>query len=421
MDYSDFIKAKHGRIAEAGIEVKSLNKKLFPFQKDIVRTALKAGRYAIFADCGMGKTPMQLEWAHRISKAKGIRTIILTPLAVAGQTIQEAEKFGIVASRENDKEIFVTNYDQLDNIDLSQFGAVVLDESSILKSLDGKTKSALIESFRHYDYKLCCTATPSPNDPMELGNHAEFLGQMNHNEMLAMYFVHDGGETSKWRLKKHGVKPFYEWVSTWASVISKPSDMGYEDGGFVLPELRFTEHKLQTENKGESLFNDVAVSATEFNAELRRTKVDRLEKAAEIINESTEPFIVWVKQNEEADYLRAIIPDAVEVRGDDDRDYKEKMLLGFANGDFRVLITKAKIAQYGLNYQNCHNQVFPSLDFSFESFYQCVRRSYRFGQRHEVDVHIVTTDSMQNVIASIKKKEQQWKEMVSIITNLQKK
>lgn len=247
---------------------------------------------------------------------------------------------------------------------------------------------------------------------MELGNHAEFLDVMSRNEMLAMYFVHDGGETAKWRLKGHATKLFYQFVGSWAIMLNKPHDIGFSKDGYILPQLNITEKVIQTPKRDNGLlFNETAISATNFNHELRITKVERLSEAAKIVNKSNENFIIWIKQNEEGDELRKLIPDAVEVKGSDTQDYKEKMLLGFANNEFRVLITKTKIAQFGLNYQNCRNQIFASLDFSFEGLYQAIRRSYRFGQKNEVNIYLITTDTMKNVIDSINQKQKQFEIM----------
>lgn len=247
---------------------------------------------------------------------------------------------------------------------------------------------------------------------MELGNHSEFLNIMSYNEMLAMYFVHDGGDTAKWRLKGHAKERFYEWVSEWAIMLSKPDNIGFKMPGYALPELKLIELKVKTDDrKNGQLFNDVAVSATNFNSELRLTKIERLSQAADIVNNLTENFIVWIKQNEEGEYLKKLIPDAVEVKGSDTNDFKKSKLLGFANNEFRVLITKTKIAAMGMNYQNCHNQIFASLDFSFEGLYQGIRRSYRFGQEHPVNIYLITTDTMTNVIQSIRTKQKQFEHM----------
>lgn len=416
-EYRKYLAAKIRRSSASGFDVREsdLNESLFDFQRHIVRLALRKGRFAVFADCGLGKTLMQLEWANRVVRHTNKPVLILAPLAVSGQTIKEGEKFGICVRKYNNQTeagIYITNYGHIENIDCSIFAGIVLDESSILKNFDGSTKKLLTERFADTPYKLCCTATPSPNDVMELGNHAEFLGVMGRNEMLSMYFVHDGGDTSEWRLKGHGEQDFWSWVASWSVMLSKPQDLGFEAEGYELPELRFIEKKIVTERRDNGLlFNDAAVSATNFNRELRLTKVERLERAAEIVNNSEETFIVWVKQNEEADHIKALIPDAIEVRGNEKPEIKEKKLLGFAAGEFRVLLTKSKIAQYGLNYQNCHNQIFASLDFSFEGLYQSIRRSYRFGQKEAVNIYLITTDTMQNVVDAIERKEDQFKEM----------
>jgi superfamily II DNA or RNA helicase len=418
MNYNDFLKTKVKTHEASGFDVDetTLNDNMFPFQKWIVKTALKKGRYAIFADCGLGKTLMQLEWANKVSLRTQSPVLILAPLAVSGQTIQEGEKFGINVEKLTGDVfgygIFITNYEQLDNVDCSQFSGIVLDESSILKNFEGAIKTQIIENFQNTPYKLACTATPSPNDPMELGNHSEFLNIMGRNEMLSMYFVHDGGETAKWRLKGHSQDRFWQFVSSWAVMVSRPSDLGYSNDGYCLPDLNYIENQITTEKRDNGLlFNDVAISATNFNDELRKTKEERLSRVAEIVNNSDESFIVWIKQNEEGEALRKMIPGSIEVKGSDNPEYKEKHLLGFANNDFRVLITKTKIAQFGLNYQNCHNQVFASLDFSFEGLYQSIRRSYRFGQTKPVNIYLITTDTMQNVRESIKIKQKQFETM----------
>jgi len=415
--YDEFLLNKIRRVKESGFSVDDadLNPAMFDFQKYIVKLALFKGRFAIFSECGTGKTLMELEWAHQVVTRTNGAVLILAPLAVSGQTITEGEKFGIDVTKyvdQTDPGVYITNYEQIDNIDLSLFVGIVLDESSILKNFEGKLKERIIAGFADTPYKLAATATPSPNDVMELGNHAEFLNAMTRNEMLAMYFVHDGGETAKWRLKGHAEKDFWRFVASWSVMLSKPSDLGFSADGYELPELRFIEKQIITPKRDNGqLFNEVAVSATNFNEELRITKVERLEHAASIVNASDEPFIIWVKQNEEADMVRSLVPDAVEVRGSETPEQKEKKLLGFARGEFRVLLTKAKIAQFGLNYQHCHNQIFASLDFSFEGLYQAIRRSYRFGQTKPVNIYLITTDTMQNVTESLTRKEVQFKNM----------
>lgn len=410
------IERKIKRTKESGfsIDPSELNASLFDFQRFIVEKALKVGRYAIFADCGLGKTLMQLSWADQVSKYTGKPVLILTPLAVSGQTIQEGAKFGIEVQKLTDAPqcgIYVTNYEQLANIDAKVFGGVVLDESSILKTFTGVTKKLIISSFKGTPYKLACTATPSPNDLNEIGNHSEFLDILDAQDMRARWFVREEG-MNNYRLKAHAKKDFYSWVSSWAVMISKPSDIGYDASGYDLPPLNYIEHVIKTNRTTENrLFAEGIVNATNFNQELRLTAIPRIEKVAEIVNASTEPFLIWVKHNSEADMLMDAIPGAVEVRGNDTPEQKEKRLLGFANGEFRVLITKQKIAQFGMNFQNCNNQIFASLDFSFESLYQSIRRSYRFGQTKSVNIYIITTDTMENVIASINKKQAAFDEM----------
>lgn len=416
MDYQTILEKKRRNHKTSGfkIEQSEFNLLLFDFQRFTVQRCLELGKAAIFADCGLGKTLMQLEWSKQVASRFG-NVLILCPLAVAGQTIQEGKRFGYDVARVEDFSghgIYISNYEQLGNIDCSLYAGIVLDESSILKNFEGKTKTLVIDSFKNTPYKLACTATPSPNDPMEIGNHADFLDVMTYNEVLAMYFVHDGGETAKWRLKGHAQSAFYKFISSWALMFSNPADIGFSAKGYDLPALNFIEEQIKTTHRNNGLlFNDIAVSATNFNQELRLTLVDRLSKVAEIVNASDENFIIWIKQDAEGEELRKLIPGAIEVKGSDKQDYKESKLLGFANNEFRVLITKSKIAQFGLNYQNCHNQVFAGLDFSFEGLYQSIRRSYRFGQKHEVNIWIVTTDTMQNVINSIKTKQTQFEKM----------
>jgi DNA modification methylase len=415
-DYIEFLEGKQKTHIKSGFEVSEndLNKLMFDFQKFIVKRALNAGKYAIFADCGLGKTLMQLEWANQVSKYTGEPVLILAPLAVSGQTIKEGQKFGInIGKYGTDSMIQISNYEQLENIDCSVFSGIVLDESSILKNFEGATKKLILDSFSKTPYKLACTATPSPNDPMEMGNHSEFLDVMTRNEMLAMYFVHDGGETAKWRLKGHAVKTFYQFIGSWAVMLNNPKDIGFPMEGYDLPKLNLIEKEIITDKRDNGrLFNDTAISATTFNQELRVTMIQRLDDVVKIIeSKPNENFIIWVKQNEEGDRLKKLLPEAKEVKGSDSPEYKEKTLLGFANNEFRILITKTKIASFGMNYQNCRNQIFPSLDFSFEGLYQAMRRSYRFGQKEEVNIYLITTDTMSNVIESINHKQKQFEIM----------
>lgn len=417
MIYQQFLQLKQKQHITSGFDIKEkdLNQALFSFQRFIVKRALNAGKYAIFADCGLGKTIMQLEWARQVNKYTDKPILILAPLAVSGQTIQESKKFHIDVCKYDgtNSPIQISNYEQLENIDTTIFSGIVLDESSILKNFEGAIKKSIIESFKYTPYKLACTATPSPNDVMELGNHSEFLDVISRNEMLARYFVHDGGETAKWRLKGHAIKLFYHFVGTWAIMLGNPEDIGFPMPGFNLPTLNLIEKQIAIPRRNNGkLFNDMAVSATNFNQELRLTKSLRLNEVVRIVNENLkENFIIWIKQNEECDLLKKLLPEAKEVRGSDNPEYKENILLGFANNDFRILITKTKIASFGMNYQNCHNQIFASLDFSFEGLYQAIRRSYRFGQEKEVDIYLITTDTMSNVKQSITFKQKQFEIM----------
>lgn len=613
--YQKFLDTKQKSIVLSGFDINEseLNKSMFDFQKFIVKRALKAGKYAIFADCGLGKTLMQLEWANKVNKQTNKSVLILAPLAVAGQTIKEGAKFHIDICRYDgsNSPIQITNYEQLENIDCSIFSGIVLDESSILKNFEGATKKLILDLFAKTPYKLACTATPSPNDPMELGNHSEFLDVMSRNEMLAMYFVHDGGETAKWRLKGHATKLFYQFIGTWAIMLNKPNDIGFEMPGYNLPSLNLIEKQISTPKRDNgSLFNDAIISATNFNAELRLTKKERLDEVVRIVNERVslgEDVIVWIKQNEEGDILQKLIPKAKEVRGSDSNEYKESVSLWFTNNECicqcqkkkggniagngmptiktglkdittsqkieenhthpnqklkqlkkyiqkngtvsiknelestmkkieneegndietgmqimknlengqnnnqgkiqngtqkqdleicsenctelhlnntkiylqsktidvqyatekahslpqnndcmltiampqerledcfaltatmpsensktisetlkkqsctcganqpgKVLISKTKILGMGINMQNCRNQIFASLDFSFEGLYQAIRRSYRFGQKNEVNIYLITTDTMSNVKQSIDNKQKQFEIM----------
>lgn len=422
--YLEFLETKRKKVIESGFEVdeSKLNTNLFKFQKFVVKRALKAGKYAIFADTGMGKTIMQLSWAHQVSMHTNKSVLILAPLAVAEQTIQEGIKFGIPTSEYDCKsEIQITNYEQLHNIDISQFAGIVLDESSILKNESGAYRNMLIELFSKTPYKLACTATPSPNDPMELGNHAEFLDVMTYNEMLAMYFVHDSQQTQKWRLKGHAVNKFYEFVSTWSVMFNKPSDLGFDDKGYDLPPLNIQEIQIKTEVPDGYLFGGTAVSATDFNSSLRETQDERIIEVVNLVEKlGTESIIIWTKQNAEAEsiykQLTSLGYDCRNVQGSDDLSKKKKGLIGFARNEYQILISKLSIASFGMNFQNCHNQIFASVDFSFESTYQGMRRSWRFGQTHEVNIWLITTDRMINVTKTITDKEKQFKIMQQEMT-----
>jgi hypothetical protein len=421
MVYKDFLKQKTKAHLSSGFSVdeSTLSDHLFDFQKFAVKWSLERGRAALFEDCGLGKTAQMLEWAFQVNSHTNKPVLILAPLAVVGQTKQEAVKFHgyELVNAESVKHhhgVEITNYEQLDNIDTFAFSGVVLDESSILKGKDSKTKSKLLELFKTTPYKLCCTATPSPNDHMELGNHAEFLGAMSYLEMLAMYFVHDGGETSKWRLRKHAEKDFWAFVSSWGLAIDNPKTLGFDQKDYTLPEINYIEHFVDVESDSLDLFGEAIVSATELNRDLRKSLVDRVAKVKDIVlSKPEDQWIIWGLQNAETDLLNKTIDDSINVQGSDKPEVKAKNLLGFANQDFNTLVTKASIASFGMNYQQCHNMVFASYDFKFEAFYQAVRRCYRFGQTKPVNVHLIIPKSQVNVRKSILEKEQKHKEMMN--------
>lgn len=416
MNYSDFLAGKLLSVPPTGLEsAPELNPKLFPFQRDLVRWALLRGRAAIWADCGLGKTPMQLEWATKLP----CRVLILAPLAVAGQTVREGRKFGInvkyarTMADAGDEKIVITNYQMLDMFDASQFDAVVLDESSILKSFEGATRNQIIETFSKTRFKLACTATPAPNDYMEIGNHAEFLNVCTRTEMLATYFVHDGGETQNWRLKGHAESEYWKWLSEWAVMMRKPSDLGYKDDKFVLPELIVSQSVVESTVGGgaEHLFEMPAASLQERISARRNSTPARVEECAKLVNGGRHQWLIWCNLNTESEQLAAAIPDAVEVRGSDSNDEKEKAMASFSNGETRVLVTKPSIAGFGMNWQNCHNVAFVGLSDSYEQFYQAVRRCWRFGQKNKVNCHLITASTEGAVVANIQRKEADSKRM----------
>lgn len=408
MKYIDFINRKAITVFSKGFnaDVSELNPLLFGFQKDIVRWALGRGRAAIFADCGDGKTAMQLEWADQIRRRTGGKVIIIAPLAVAAQTKREGEKFGIAvnicASQSDVMEnvVNITNYEKLDKFTANEFEAVVLDESSILKSFSGKIRNQIIQMFANTPYKLACTATPAPNDYMELGNHSEFLGVMTRAEMLAMYFVHDGGETSKWRLKGHAEDLFWKWLSTWCVVMDDPKKLGYDIDGYELPLLNV--HQIIAD--GDTITNEV-LSLTARRKARRDSLESRCKAAAELVNNSIESWLVWCDLNDEAVLLHKLIAGSVNVQGSDTPEFKSNSMLDFAEGRLKCLITKPKIAGYGMNWQNCRSMIFVGLSDSFEAYYQAVRRCWRFGQKNDVEVYIIISSCEGAVKENIERKQ----------------
>jgi DNA modification methylase len=409
-DYNAFLETKRKTFIESGFDIddSNLNPLLKDFQKYGIQIALKKGKFAFFFDCGLGKTFCQLEWSKQVSLKTNKKVLILAPLAIVEQTKSEAIKFNI------DVDVFdITNYDQLKNIEnINQYAGVVLDESSILKGRDGKLSNLILETFKTTPYKLACTATPSPNDHMELGQHSEFLGGMSYLEMLAMFFVHDGGETSKWRLRKHAKDPFWNYVATWSMAIDNPATLGFDGDGYYLPEIEYIEHIIPVENNTDNLFGDVAVSATDLHKDLNRSFDKRIDKTLQLVNSNDNQWIVWGLKNSETDTLSKLLENSVNVQGSDSPEYKAKHLNGFAKNEFKTLITKTSIASFGMNYQQCNQMVFMSYDFKFEAFYQAVRRCYRFGQKNKVTVHILIPESQTNVRQTILDKQQRHKEMI---------
>ena len=425
MDYMTFLQQKIVKMEDSGFVAKNLNPLLFDFQKRIVEWSLKKGRSAVFAGCGLGKTAIQLEWARSVFEHTQEPVIILAPLAVSHQTIQEAAKFKItnvhiVQDQSQIKQgINITNYEKIHKFNAESFSGVVLDESSILKGLDSKTRALLTENFMRTPYKMACSATPAPNDFMELGSHSEFLNVMNRAEMLAMFFTHDGGDTSKWRLKGHSRHKFWEWVSSWAVVVRTPSDIGYSNDGYILPQCTITTEIVKMERDDGALFALEAISLNEQRASKRKSLADRVLKCAEMVNSNNDQWIVWCELNDESTALKKAIPDAVEVRGSDTNEHKESALIGFSEGKHRVIVTKPSIAGHGMNWQNCHNIAFCGLSHSYEQFYQAIRRCWRFGQRNPVNVHVVIGEKERPILDNVSRKEKDaerlWEGVVSVM------
>ena len=415
MEYKEFLKNKQVKHNSKGIYVDALdlNNKLFAFQRDIVKWSLGKGKSAIFAECGLGKTPMQLEWANQIYKHTGQDILILAPLAVSRQTVQEGKKFGIkvnICRSQADVKpgINITNYEILEKFNADSFVGVVLDESSILKAYTGKTKQAIVDKFKNTEFKLACTATPSPNDHMEILNHAAFLNVMKSHEALAIWFINDSMNCGSYRLKNHAINDFWDWVASWAVGISKPSDIGYEDEGFNLPKLNIIQDVVEvdlTVDSGDQLFRTPELSATSFHKEKRLTLLNRVKKTVELVNKSDEQCLVWCDTNYEADALKKALPGAVEIRGSDNTNKKEQAAIDFVEGKIRVLISKPSIFGFGLNLQNCHKAIFCGLSFSYEAFYQTVRRIWRYGQENEVTCYVVIGETEKQILDVIKKKE----------------
>lgn len=412
-EYETFVGRKLAMTTPTGLAViPSLDDiDLMPHQRDLVRWALRRGRCAIFADTGLGKTRMQLAWADEVNKATGHDVLILAPLAVAAQTVAEGDAIGICVTHCREASdvrpgINITNYDRLHKFDADVFGAVVLDESSCIKHHDTKTLAQLLTAFDQTPFKLCATATPAPNDWTELGTHAEFLGICSRSEMLAEYFVHDGGETQVWRLKGHARAQFWKWVSSWGAMVRKPSDLGHDDSLFNLPPLNVSEHLVETDAKTAGmLFALEAQTLTERRDARRASMDDRVVECAAIVNADAQPWVVWCDLNAESAALVKAIDGAVEITGSDDTDKKEQRLADFAAGRIRVLVSKPSICGWGLNWQHCARMAFVGVTDSFEAYYQAVRRCWRFGQKREVMVHIFASQLEGAVVMNLKRKE----------------
>lgn len=410
MSYQDFLARKTREVGAVGRHVGDgeVSQTLFDWQREVVEWAVRRGRCALFEDCGLGKTFQQLEWA----RLSADRSLIIAPLSVARQTGREAQKLGTTATyvrRQSDvggrPGIYVTNYEMAHQFDPDQFGAVVLDESSILKNVDGQTRRHLTEQFSSVPARLACTATPAPNDVAELCNHAEFLGVMPRNEMLAAFFVHD---EIGWRLKGHASVPMYEWMAQWAVAMTKPSDIGYSDDGYTLPDLRVHAEVVDVEIQAEGQLFATDLGGVGGRAKVRRATMDeRVDAAVALASNSDDQWIVWCGLNDEANQIEWRIPDAVNVDGAMDPERKAHELERFQDGGTRVLITKPSIAGFGMNFQGCHKMVFVGLSDSYEAYYQAIRRCYRFGQQHPVDVHIVVSSLERQIVDNVKRKEQE--------------
>lgn len=407
MSYADFLATKKRREMDAGMSVDpaEVHPTLFDWQSEIVRWAVKRGRAAIFADCGLGKTFMQLEWARLSAE----RSLILAPLSVARQTVREAEKIGTIATYVRDPDdvvepgIYITNYEMAHHFDPSVFGAVVLDESSILKNVDGPTRRRLTDQFAHVPARLACTATPAPNDVAELCNHAEFLGILPRSEMLAAFFVHDD---EGWRIKGHASEPMHEWMAQWATALRRPSDLGWPDEGYDLPPLRVHAEVVDVDIEADGQLFATDLGGVGGRSKVRReTLNERCSRAIELVESTGDQWIVWCGLNDEADRIARAIPDAVNVEGSTSPDDKAEALEAFQDGAIRVLVTKPQIAGFGMNFQQCHRMAFVGLNDSYEAYYQAVRRCWRFGQTEPVDVHVVVSNIERQIVDNVRRKE----------------
>ena len=427
MKYSDFIKNKSKINQSKGLEIEKsqIHPMLFEYQKDMVLYALRIGKAGIFTTTGTGKTFMQIEFANQVYKNTGKNALILCPLAVTEQTIKEGKKIDIeinnIRKNGHKEGLNIINYEQLHNVSPDLYDAVVLDEASILKSFSGKIRNQIMDMFTGYSFKACFSATPSPNDFMELGNYSEFLDVMKRSEMLATFFIHDSGQTQKWRLKGHAKETFWEWFSSFAVMMNNPNDLGYDEKNYYLPELIRHEHKIKTHKCLEgNLFPISAETLSERRDARRQTLAERCEKVAGIVNSSDQIWIVWCQYNNESEMLKNLIKDAVEVSGSTPDEKKEQIALDFASGKIKCLVTKPSIFGFGMNFQVCHNQTFFP-DDSFEQFFQAEKRTYRLGQKHNVNTHLVFSDLEGNVLDNLKRKELQFQEMIESMVDHSKR
>lgn len=434
MKYEEFLKQKEYHIEPTGFEAKDLNKNLFDYQEAIVKWALRIGKAALFEDTGLGKTIQQLSWADAVAKHTNGYVLILAPLAVSKQTANEAKKFGIKCKfvechDDLEKGINITNYEKIHKFDTDIFDGIVLDESSILKSYAGKTTKDLQERFIYTPYKLCCTATPSPNDYTEIGTTAEFLGIMPRNEMLSTFFINDcikkKGKSDRigWRLKRHAEKEFFKWMATWSMMIKSPADLGFDGSKFVLPKLTIKACIVKSDPGEESLFVEYAETLSE-RREARKESLYKRVEIAKKIAQKTDKCLIWCDFNNESEALHKAIKGSVEVKGSDKPEHKEKAMMGFSNDEVKYLVSKPSICGFGMNWQNCHEMIFCGLSDSYEQFYQAIRRCYRFGQKCEVKVHVIISEKEMNVLKNIKRKqedhERMSEEMVRIMSDIAK-
>lgn len=435
MNYDDFLSAKRHTGARHGFKPTFMPECLFDFQKLLTEWAIERGRSGIFADCGLGKSLMQLVWSENVVRETNRSVLILTPLAVAEQTVKEGEKFGIECRRSGDGTLqpgahtVVTNYQRLHLFNPADFSGIVCDESSILKNFDGATKAAVTDFARKLPYRLLCTATAAPNDYIELGTSSEALGELGFMDMLNKFFKKQGATTSRsdehragiYRFRGHAERDFWRWVCSWARAVRKPSDLGCDDGKFVLPELKTREHVVTANTKREGMLFDLpAMTLEEQREERRRTIGERCELVASLVSNTKQPAVLWCHLNDEGKMLNRLVKGSVEVSGDDEDDKKEEVFSAFAAGQIRVLVTKPQIAGFGLNWQHCaHQTFFPS--HSFEQWYQAIRRSWRFGQTRPVIVDVVASEGESGVVRNLQRKataaDTMFRELVSLMNN----